>query len=84
MRQICIDFHTEESFIMQANLQGDSTQAAFKEARKKVLAKYKVDSSYYARSKEFYDKHPNNFLRVYEGVVDSLALHEQRGLLQKQ
>ena len=81
MRDILIDIHLQEAFIMQRNLNNDSSTQAYLEAKKQVLAKYKVDTALFRKSQDFYFKHPSNYKRIYEGVVDTLALREQRGLL---
>ena len=83
MREIYIDMHIQEAIIMQANLQGDSAIAAYMEAKNYVLKSHKVDTALFRKSQDFYINHINNYKRIYEGVVDTLALREQRGLLKR-
>jgi hypothetical protein len=81
MCDIFIDMHIAEAIIQQQNLQGDSATAAYVLSKNAVLKKHETDTATYRKSLNYYNEHPAQYKKIYEAVVDSLALREQRGIL---
>jgi len=83
MRSILVDLYTEEAIIQQQNLQGDSALEAYILAKNEVLKRHKADTALFRKSQDFYNNHTDTYTKMYEGIVDTLALREQRGLVKK-
>ena len=78
MVKIIADLHIEDAKItFKTKMQPDSTAALTRVAELRVLNKYKTDTLSYRKSKTWYEQHLHNYNRMYEKVVDTLAMREQ-------
>lgn len=76
--QIIADLHTEDAKItFKTKLQPDSVAALTKLAEARVVKKYKTNLLTYRKSRRWYEEHVHNYNRMYEKVVDTLAMREQ-------
>lgn len=76
--RIIADLHTEDAKItFKTKFMPDSTAALTRVAELRVLKKYKTDTLSYRKSKTWYEENLHNYNRMYEKVVDTLAMREQ-------
>lgn len=76
--QIISDLHTEDAKItVLTRIAPDSIAALTREAELKVIKKYKTNITTFRKSRLWYEQHLHNYNRMYEKVVDTLAMREQ-------
>lgn len=80
MRDICINLHTLEGTLQAIGYPGDSATLLYRNTKIKIIKIAGYDTATYNRSMKFYTTHTANYRRIYEQVVDSLALREQKGI----
>ncbi len=78
MVNMMIDVHLLESTISSENLLRDSGMVLNNLYKKDVYRKYKITDSIYKINFDYYSSHPALLDKVYESVVDSLSLREER------
>jgi hypothetical protein len=82
MTEILIDIHVAEAQVSHLNLRSyDSMQVAYNGFERDIFQKYRVDSTSYNQSYQYYLRNPKLMEEIYTAVVDSLALRESLGRL---
>jgi len=80
--RLLADLHQEDAKITNRVRMGiDSVAALSRIGERKVLKRHKIDSLTYRKSIDWYQLHPHHYNRMYEIVVDTLAMREQTKIL---
>ncbi|UBM57572.1 DUF4296 domain-containing protein [Marinilongibacter aquaticus] len=73
MIDIMTELQVAESRVGRLNLRTyDSSVVAFQYLQDKVFEKYKVDSTQYIESYDYYGEHPKQFADIFERVEDKI------------
>ena len=79
MIAILTEIHLAEAESQQAGFRtADSTQLYYKYLERKILKRFKTDSTQYHDSYRFYVKHVEEMGEIYAAVVDSLNVRQSR------
>lgn len=79
MVAILTEIHLAEAEAQQAGFRtADSTQLYYKYLERKILKRFKTDSTQYHDSYRFYVKHVAEMGEIYTAVVDSLNVRQSR------
>jgi Domain of unknown function (DUF4296) len=79
MVAILTEIHLAEAEAQQAGFKtADSTQLYYKYLEKKILKRFKTDSTQYHDSYRFYVQHAEEMKKIYDAVVDSLNVRQAR------
>lgn len=73
------DVHRGEQQVSQLGLRGqDSALVVFQALEQRIYKKYGFDSAAYRLSYMHYAARPEEFKRIYQAVIDSLQVEEER------
>ncbi|MTI20737.1 DUF4296 domain-containing protein [Fulvivirga sp. RKSG066] len=78
MVSILLEVYLGEGKISALNVKRDSSLAIFEKYEQKIFEKFAVDREQYKKSLAYYYDNPMELEKVYEGVIDSLNIKEQR------
>lgn len=79
MVAILIEIHLAEAEAQQAGFRtADSTQFYYKHLERKILKRFKTDSTQYHDSYRFYVQNVKEMNEIYAAVVDSLNVRQSR------
>lgn len=78
MISLVIDMYLAESKVSNLGLNRDSSLAIFEVYEDTLLQKHGVEESVYRQSFSYYYDNPDKMESIYEAVLDTLNLHEQR------
>ena len=78
MIPILIDVYISEGRVNSINLKRDSSLQLFEVVEEEIFKKHNVTDSSYRRSMIYYYDNPIEMEQIYEVVLDSLNLREQR------
>ncbi len=76
--ELLMDMYTGEARIATLHMAVDSTYKVYHPFEKSVLAKHNVSDSVLKITYQYYTDRPIEFEQVYDIVIDSLSLREQR------
>lgn len=79
MVNILIDIHLTEAKLSIKPLRPDSTYLIYQKNKEKIYNKYRISSARFDTSFSYYSRNPTELNEIYEVVVDSLGLMEERG-----
>lgn len=77
MVSILQDIYLTESKISKLSVRFDSSKVIFGLLENDIYKDHGIGDSTYQKSVKYYYNHPDDLLKVYEMLVDSLALKEQ-------
>ena len=72
-----VEVHIAEAKIKELGLGQDSAMKLFQVLEKDLMEKYGINDSIYIESYQFYLRSPDEMVKVYSAVVDSLSLRER-------
>jgi Domain of unknown function (DUF4296) len=75
-----LDIYLAESRVLQLSITRDSAYKIFLPYQDSLMRRKSVQDSVLKKSYEYYLSHPIEFETVYDIVIDSLSLREQRSL----
>lgn len=78
MTALLIDVYVAEAVTENVPMLRDSSIKYFIPFEKKLLAEKHIPDSVLRRTYEYYVAHPKEFEKIYDVVIDSLTLREQR------
>jgi hypothetical protein len=78
MINVLIDVHLIEASLSSKNLPRDTGIVFYNLYKKDLYSKHHIDDSLYKRSFDFYAGHPMLMDKIYERVIDSLSLKEEK------
>ena len=80
MANVLIDFYVKESKINSLRINQDSALVLFQYYRQKRAAENNLTDSIIDKSYRYYLKQPAELTQIYDRIIDSLALKEQRAV----
>ncbi|WP_394993806.1 DUF4296 domain-containing protein [Emticicia sp.] len=85
MSKILADIHLIEAKSSRLSFQAyDSTKVAYNELERRVMVKYKTDTTRYKASYKFYVTNPESMIRIYDETLKILKdMEEKRKKLRK-
>lgn len=85
MSKILADIHLIEAKSSQLSFQAyDSTKVVYNELERRVMVKYKTDTTRYKASYKFYVTNPESMIRIYDETLKILKdMEEKRKKLRK-
>lgn len=78
MTRVLIEVYIDEEKINRLNVRRDSAEKIFELARPFIFERLGVPDSVFVLSYDYYASHPAKLEKIYEVVVDSLNLREQK------
>ena len=75
---VMTDVHLLEAMLSIRHNPMDSSTKLYALYKKDLFKKYLIDDSIYDRSVRYYNTHPQLIDKVYEKIIDSLSLKEER------
>lgn len=78
MTNLLIDVYVAEAIMENVTMPRDSSMKYFIPYEKKLLAEKHIPDSVLRKSYEYYIARPKEFEKIYDVVIDSLTLREQR------
>jgi len=78
MTNIIIDVYIGEGKVSALNVQRDSSLIVFDAYEKLIYSKYAVEKETYKNSLSYYYNNPEQLDEIYEAVMDSLNVKEQK------
>ncbi len=73
MAKVLAELQLLEARVSRLNFQGvDSSKVAFNHYQDLIFKKYKTDSATYAASYQYYAEHPDEFVGVFDDVINIL------------
>ncbi len=79
MAKILADIHLTEAKVNRLSFQAyDSTQVVFNELERRIMAKYKVDTTRYKASYRFYAENPELMVDIYNETLNILDDKKKR------
>jgi hypothetical protein len=79
MTQALIQIHIAESKTQNAGIPYDTALVYYSHLREESFKKLGIDTVQFNRSLRFYESDPKLLDKIYESVVDSLGLRNERG-----
>jgi hypothetical protein len=73
-----IDMYLAEARIDNISIQKDSAIKLFLPYEEKLMKKYNLSDSVLKKTYQYYIDHPKEMEAVYDAVIDTLSLREQR------
>lgn len=77
-KRVIIELYLAESRLNSRSLSRDSALKLFKPFEEKYLGKMGIQDSTLKKTYQYYFDHPDKLERVYDAVIDSLSLLEQK------
>ncbi|MEP2770793.1 MAG: DUF4296 domain-containing protein [Fulvivirga sp.] len=78
MTNIIIDVYIGEGKVSALNVKRDSSLVVFEAYEKLIYSKYAVEKETYKNSLSYYYSNPEQLDEIYEAVMDSLNVREQK------
>ena len=78
MTAVIMDLYIAEAKTMKTKAQSDTTLAVYQIYKDAVYKKHKLDTATFNRSFRWYTSHTEMMDKVYQEVVDSLGLREEK------
>jgi len=78
MAAVIVDIYLAEARLNGSLMVRDSARQVFKPYEDKLLAQKGVNDSTLKKSYEYYLDHSSELEKIYDSVIDTLALREQR------
>lgn len=79
MAKILADIHLTEAKVNRLTFQDyDSTRVAYLELERRIMAKYKVDTTRYKTSYRFYVQNPQMMVKIYDETLNILDERKQK------
>ncbi|MEQ8927789.1 MAG: DUF4296 domain-containing protein [Fulvivirga sp.] len=75
---ILLDVYEAEAKLAELKLNRDTTIQIFKTYEQFIYDKHGIDESVYKKSLTYYYDHPDKLEKIYETMLDSLALRESK------
>ena len=77
MAAFLVDVYLAEARVEKLSLQKDSAMKLFLPYESKVMKKYGIQDSTLKKTYQYYMAHPDELEKIYDSVIDTLALREQ-------
>jgi hypothetical protein len=84
LSRFLVDIYLAESRLMSNPLQKDSAMKIFLPYEQKFLTAKGIADSTVRKTYEYYLQHPQELEAVYDAVIDTLSLREQRAMKTKE
>lgn len=78
MAKVMVDLYLAEARLGDRMLEKDSARKLFIPFEQQLLEKYHLPDSMVLKSYQYYLDHPQEFERIYDSVIDTLSLLEQK------
>ncbi|MFT6828923.1 MAG: hypothetical protein ACJAZV_002217 [Roseivirga sp.] len=78
MVELLVDFRVAEGKVENLNIKNDSSALLFKILERKLFEEHQIDTTIYKNSYQYYILHPEKAVGIFDAVLDSLNLMQQR------
>lgn len=78
MARIMVELYLAEARLTDQMMEKDSARKYFFPFEQKLLEKYGLPDSVILKSYQYYVDHPAEFESIYDSVIDTLSLREQK------
>lgn len=78
LKRVMVELYLAEARLNSRSLSRDSAQKLFKPFEEKYLEKMGIQDSVLRKTYQYYFDHPDKLERIYDAVIDSLSLLEQK------
>lgn len=75
-----IELYLQEERVIRVGVTRDSAQILFNHLRPKLFQKWNVPDSVFKKSYDYYNARPEELQEIYDIVIDSLSLRQQKAL----
>lgn len=78
MAKVLVDIYLAEARLNDSPVDRDSAIRYFIPHQSKILERHNISDSLVIKSFQYYIDHPRQFEKIYESVIDTLNLREQK------